>query len=167
MAHTIEGSYDVVSMSHYLEHTHGLKEELEAAHLCLKDEGLLFIEIPDPECSLGRFRGAGGCHGSSPTPTSSQYIQLTGPSVHEGIRGGGLASWRERIKRLILFATYLQVNRLAPPKACLGRLLSASCHGRMTHSLMLDARHAMDCVRLAHGPCDGGSHVEGKALQHP
>ena len=47
-------SYDVVSMSHYLEHTLDPRAELDAAHTALAPGGRLLIEVPDPEFALGR-----------------------------------------------------------------------------------------------------------------
>jgi ubiquinone/menaquinone biosynthesis C-methylase UbiE len=52
-------SYDVVSMSHYLEHTLDPAAEIEAAARVLPSGGLLFIEVPDPESRLGRLFGRG------------------------------------------------------------------------------------------------------------
>jgi len=45
--------YDVISMSHYLEHTREPKEEIAAASLALNEGGHLLIEVPDPESKLG------------------------------------------------------------------------------------------------------------------
>ncbi|HWL87004.1 MAG TPA: class I SAM-dependent methyltransferase [Polyangiaceae bacterium] len=47
--------YDVVSMSHYLEHTTDPKAEIAAAARVLDHGGLFFIEVPDPECRFGRW----------------------------------------------------------------------------------------------------------------
>ena len=52
-------SYDVVSMSHYLEHTLDPAAEIDAAARVLQKKGLLFIEVPDPESRLGRLFGRG------------------------------------------------------------------------------------------------------------
>jgi ubiquinone/menaquinone biosynthesis C-methylase UbiE len=52
-------SYDVVSMSHYLEHTLDPAAEIDAAARVLPSGGLLFIEVPDPESRLGRVFGRG------------------------------------------------------------------------------------------------------------
>lgn len=49
--------YDVVSMSHYLEHTIDQRAEIAAAAKVLRDDGLLLIELPDPECGFGRLFG--------------------------------------------------------------------------------------------------------------
>jgi ubiquinone/menaquinone biosynthesis C-methylase UbiE len=51
--------YDVVSMSHYLEHTLDPAAEIDAAARVLPSGGLLFIEVPDPESRLGRLFGRG------------------------------------------------------------------------------------------------------------
>jgi hypothetical protein len=53
----LEGRYDVVSMSHYLEHTREPEDEIRAASIALGREGLLMIELPDPEFRLGRVLG--------------------------------------------------------------------------------------------------------------
>jgi ubiquinone/menaquinone biosynthesis C-methylase UbiE len=50
-------SYDVVSMSHYLEHTLDPAAEIDAAARVLPNGGLLFIEVPDPESRLGKILG--------------------------------------------------------------------------------------------------------------
>jgi SAM-dependent methyltransferase len=49
--------YDVVSMSHYLEHTRDPRAEIAAAAQVLPEGGLLFIEVPDPESRMGRILG--------------------------------------------------------------------------------------------------------------
>jgi SAM-dependent methyltransferase len=54
LAPGIAGSYDVVSMSHYLEHTREPLDELDAAATALVPGGHLFIEVPDPEWPMGR-----------------------------------------------------------------------------------------------------------------
>ena len=57
LAPTIAGAYDVVSMHHYLEHTREPLEELDAARTALAPDGLLLIELPDPESRYGRILG--------------------------------------------------------------------------------------------------------------
>ncbi|MCH2105575.1 MAG: class I SAM-dependent methyltransferase [Planctomycetes bacterium] len=49
--------YDVISLSHCLEHVPDPKEELEAAARLLNPGGRLFIEVPDPTCKFGRWLG--------------------------------------------------------------------------------------------------------------
>lgn len=49
--------FDVVSMSHYLEHTRDPREELASAVEVLVPGGHLMIEVPDPECRWGRLFG--------------------------------------------------------------------------------------------------------------
>jgi SAM-dependent methyltransferase len=53
----IAGRYDVVSMSHYLEHTRDPAAEIEAAATALEPGGLLMIEVPDPECPIRKVLG--------------------------------------------------------------------------------------------------------------
>jgi SAM-dependent methyltransferase len=49
--------YDVVSMSHYLEHVREPAAEIEAAATVLRPGGHLFIEVPDPDSRLGSLLG--------------------------------------------------------------------------------------------------------------
>lgn len=49
-ADTLAGSYDVVSMNHYLEHVRDVFAELDAAAKVVQPGGHLLIEIPDPQC---------------------------------------------------------------------------------------------------------------------
>ncbi len=51
-------TYDVVSMSHYLEHTRDPRAEIEAARTVLSPGGLLMIEVPDPESRMGKVLGS-------------------------------------------------------------------------------------------------------------
>ena len=57
MAQELAGTYDVVSMSHYLEHTRDPQAEVRAAATVLKPGGMLFIEVPDPSSWLGHALG--------------------------------------------------------------------------------------------------------------
>jgi ubiquinone/menaquinone biosynthesis C-methylase UbiE len=50
-------AYDVVSMSHYLEHTRDPRAEIAAAARVLGPGGCLFIEVPDPECRMRHLLG--------------------------------------------------------------------------------------------------------------
>ncbi|WP_394851181.1 class I SAM-dependent methyltransferase [Pendulispora rubella] len=50
-------SYDVISMSHYLEHTTDPRAEIDAASRVLHPGGLFFVEVPDPDCFFGRLLG--------------------------------------------------------------------------------------------------------------
>ena len=58
MAKDLAGKYDVVSMSHYLEHTREPRAEIEAAAKVVKPGGALLVEVPDPESRLGSFFGS-------------------------------------------------------------------------------------------------------------
>ena len=53
----LAGSYDVVSMHHYLEHTRDPRAEIAAARTSLVEGGHLLIEVPDPESSWSRRVG--------------------------------------------------------------------------------------------------------------
>lgn len=57
LASSLAGQYDVVSMSHYLEHTREPQAEIAAAFTALTPGGLLFIEQPDPDSKMGKWLG--------------------------------------------------------------------------------------------------------------
>ncbi len=54
LAPTLRGEYDVVSLSHCLEHTRDPRSEIAAARQALKPGGRLLVEVPDPESVLRR-----------------------------------------------------------------------------------------------------------------
>ena len=58
LAPGLAGRYDVVSMHHYLEHTHDPRAELAAAHTVLAPGGLISIEQPNPDSRFGDLLGA-------------------------------------------------------------------------------------------------------------
>jgi SAM-dependent methyltransferase len=57
LAHAIAGRYDVLSMSHYLEHTRDPRAELDVVAEVLAPGAYFLVEVPDPECVLGRLMG--------------------------------------------------------------------------------------------------------------
>lgn len=57
VAENMKAQYDVISLFHCLEHTPDPRKEIEAAHTALAPGGMLVIEVPDPECPLGRIFG--------------------------------------------------------------------------------------------------------------
>lgn len=54
---TIAQSYDVISMIQYLEHTIEPEQELKAAHTALKKDGVLIVEVPNPDFPLFKIIG--------------------------------------------------------------------------------------------------------------
>jgi SAM-dependent methyltransferase len=57
LAPTLAGSYDVVSMHHYLEHTREPGVDLDAAAVVVERGGFLEIEVPNPDSWLGNRLG--------------------------------------------------------------------------------------------------------------
>ncbi|WP_194896675.1 class I SAM-dependent methyltransferase [Catenulispora pinisilvae] len=57
VAPTVAGTYDVVSMFHYLEHSVEPGLELEAARLAIRPGGYLLIEVPDAASRYSRLLG--------------------------------------------------------------------------------------------------------------
>ena len=58
LAPSIAGTYDVVSMHHYLEHTRDPRAELDALALVVREGGYAEIEMPDVASRLGRALGS-------------------------------------------------------------------------------------------------------------
>ncbi|MCC6587040.1 MAG: class I SAM-dependent methyltransferase [Bryobacterales bacterium] len=56
-ASQLKGEYDVVSLFHCLEHSPDPVRDLDAVWEVLVPGGLLVIEVPNPECRLGRLLG--------------------------------------------------------------------------------------------------------------
>jgi 2-polyprenyl-3-methyl-5-hydroxy-6-metoxy-1,4-benzoquinol methylase len=54
IAPQLAGQYDVVSIFHCLEHVLEPAEEIRSAHTVLAPNGLIIIEVPNPECWFGR-----------------------------------------------------------------------------------------------------------------
>lgn len=56
-ANTSQDRYDIISLSHCMEHVPDPSAELAAAAKLLNPGGHLFIEVPDPTCKFGRWLG--------------------------------------------------------------------------------------------------------------
>ncbi len=115
-ARDIAGSYDVVSMHHYLEHTLDPASELAAAHTALSDGGHLLIEVPDPDCRLGRWLGRFWLPWFQPqhqhllsVANLERLLEKNGFHTVEWHRGEA----HQQVD--FLFALYLILDRIAPP----------------------------------------------------
>jgi SAM-dependent methyltransferase len=109
------GAYDVVSMSHYLEHTLDPRAEIKAAARVLTDDGYLFIELPDPESKMGTLLGRAWLPWFQP-----QHIGLmTVKNLEAIVRDAGFEPivWHRGEAHQpcdLLFATYLTADKIAP-----------------------------------------------------
>lgn len=116
LAPTLAGQYDVVSLSHCLEHTRDPRAEIAAAHVALAAGGLLLIDVPDPELVLRKlFR--------------SRWLPYFQPQHQHLLSSGNLQRLlREagfEIERVVrgpahtgfdaFFAAFLSLDRWAPP----------------------------------------------------
>jgi hypothetical protein len=116
LASQLAGRYDAISMSHYLEHTLDPRSELAAAHTALADRGCLLIEVPDPEFALGRVLGRYWLPWFQP-----QHLHLLSVKNLEKLlreRGFTPIVWHRGAahqKVDLFFASYLLLDRLAPP----------------------------------------------------
>jgi SAM-dependent methyltransferase len=117
LAPTIEGSYDAVSMSHYLEHTLDPRAELAAARTALVPGGHLLIEVPDPEFGFGKLLGRLWLPWFQPqhmhflsVKNLERLLREAGFSPVEWHRGKA----HQRVD--FLFAVLLAIGVLAPPR---------------------------------------------------
>jgi SAM-dependent methyltransferase len=115
LAAELVGSYDVVSMHHYLEHTRDPEAELDAAALALESGGHLLIEVPDPDSRLGRKLGwmwgpwfQPQHQHFVPMGNLSEALERRGFSIVAGERGPA----HQPVD--LAFAMWLVANRVAP-----------------------------------------------------
>jgi SAM-dependent methyltransferase len=116
LAPELEGAYDVVSMSHYLEHTREPRDEIAAARMALGEGGLLFIEVPNPESSLRKVLGRYWVPWFQPQHQhllSAKNLErlLTEQGFDVVRRDGGEA----HLPVDFFFGAHLWLGRLAPP----------------------------------------------------
>jgi SAM-dependent methyltransferase len=108
--------YDVVSMSHYLEHTRDPRLEIAAAAQVLPAGGLLLIELPDPECTTGRLLGRLWLPWFQP---QHQHL-LSVANLEKLLRAGGFEPVKVHRGEAhqtvdLFFGAYLLFAHLAPP----------------------------------------------------
>ena len=123
--------YDVVSMSHYLEHTTDQRAELAAAAKVLRPGGHLMIELPDPTSKLGQRLGTYWLPWFQP-----QHLHLVSPeNLTRLLKEAGfeVLHWHRREAHQpidLFFGMFLLTNRAAgpgelpwlPPRTALHRL---------------------------------------------
>jgi hypothetical protein len=115
-AEMLAGRYDVVSMHHYLEHTRDPGAELDAAAEVLGTDGLLLIELPDPQSRLGRRLGR--WWGPWFQPQHQHLLTLDNLKTMLAMKGFQVvAEQRQQAHQPcdLVFALLLVVNRIAPP----------------------------------------------------
>jgi SAM-dependent methyltransferase len=108
--------YDVVSMSHYLEHTREPAAEIAAAATVLRPGGVLFIEVPDPESRMGALLGGLWLPWFQP-----QHQHFLNPTRLEALlrkHGFSPVAWHRGQAHQVVdffFAAGLLVRRIVPP----------------------------------------------------
>ena len=118
LAPDLRGSYDVVSMHHYLEHTRDPAAELDAADTVLESGGHLLIEVPDPECRYGR--ALGWMWGPWFQPQHQHFVSvanLTGLLAERGFSVIEVERGPAHQPVDLAFALMLFTNRVAGPPA--------------------------------------------------
>jgi len=117
-AQELEGQYDGVSMSHYLEHTTDPLSELDAAHCALKEGGLLMIEVPDPASIFGKSLRSFWLPWFQPQHLHFMSVENLGRSLEE--RGFEVLDVdREQAHQSVdlFFATLILLQRIAPDRS--------------------------------------------------
>jgi SAM-dependent methyltransferase len=117
LAPQLAGRYDAVSMSHYLEHTLDPRKELDAAHTALATNGYLMIEVPDPDFRLGRMLRRWWLPWFQ--PQHLHFLSVTNLERLLRERGFTPVEWhRGKAHQRVdfFFATYLFLDRIAPPQ---------------------------------------------------
>jgi SAM-dependent methyltransferase len=116
LAPTLAGEYDVVSLSHCLEHTRDPRAEIAAAHVALAPGGFLLIDVPDPESILRKLFRSRWLPYFQPQHqhllSSGNLQRLLGEAgfvVERAVRGPAHTGFDA------FFATYLTLDRWAPP----------------------------------------------------
>ncbi|HEY3142047.1 MAG TPA: class I SAM-dependent methyltransferase [Acidimicrobiales bacterium] len=117
LADDLAGSYDVVSMHHYLEHTPDPRAELDAATKLLQPGGHLLVEVPDPEFPLARLMGNWW---GSYLPAQHLHLLSIGNLERLLVERGYEVVRRTRGRAHVLgsdfaWAAYLLFQRVAPP----------------------------------------------------
>jgi SAM-dependent methyltransferase len=116
LAPTFAGQFDMVSMSHYLEHTRDPRLELTSAHAVLEKNGYLLVEVPDPECPLGDILGQRWLPWFQPqhqhllnATNLGRLLDESGFEALKWVRGGS------HLPTDFLFAAFLALGDIAPP----------------------------------------------------
>jgi SAM-dependent methyltransferase len=118
LAGKLANRYDVVSMSHYLEHTRDQRAEIAAASTALKEGGHFLLEVPDPECPIGRALGGFWLPWFQPqhqhltsAANMRKLLEAAGFEVVKEVRGPA------HIPVDLAFATVILMKRIAPDPA--------------------------------------------------
>ncbi|MHB1845497.1 MAG: class I SAM-dependent methyltransferase, partial [Deltaproteobacteria bacterium] len=116
LAGSLEGRYDVVSLSHCLEHTRDPRQELAAAHRVLAAEGQLLIEVPDPECRLRHLLGSRWMPYFQPQHQHLLSVGNLGRLLGEaGFEVTRVERGPAHVGSNVFFAAWLTLDGLSPP----------------------------------------------------
>ncbi|MEV6315392.1 class I SAM-dependent methyltransferase [Streptomyces sp. NPDC051776] len=113
----LAGSYDVVSMFHYLEHSTNPREELRAAWKTIRPGGHLVIEVPDAESRFARWLGRWWLPWLQPQHLNFVPLaNLRGELAALGFTVVAEQHAEPHDTVDLLGAVWLPLNRLAPPE---------------------------------------------------
>ncbi|MFG2003132.1 class I SAM-dependent methyltransferase [Spirillospora sp. NPDC048911] len=116
LADKLSGTYDVVSMHHYLEHTLDPAAELSAAARVLPLGGHLLIEVPDPASPVARLAGRWWHNWFQPQHLHLiPLANLTTALAARGFRVVAVDRGAAHQELDLLMVVTLLLNRLSPP----------------------------------------------------
>ena len=116
LAGELAGSYDVVSMHHYLEHTREPGDELDAAAEVLEPGGFLSIELPDASSWLGHRLGRYWLPWLQPQHQHFLSVErLTAMLEERGFTIVACQRSEPHQAAELMAAVHLAVTRLTPP----------------------------------------------------
>ncbi|WP_019632755.1 class I SAM-dependent methyltransferase [Actinomadura atramentaria] len=116
LADKLAGTYDVVSMHHYLEHTLDPLSELDAAARTLPAGGHLLIEVPDPESPVARLAGRWWHNWFQPQHLHLIPVDnLVNALVSRGFEPVAIERGPAHQNLDLLMVVVLLLNRLIPP----------------------------------------------------
>ncbi len=116
LAPSLEGRYDVVSLSHCLEHTRDPRTDLAAAHRVLGPNGQLVIEVPDPECSMRHVLGTRWMPYFQPQHQQLLSVRNLSRVLDElGFEVTRVERGPAHVGSNVFFATWLTLDGWAPP----------------------------------------------------
>jgi SAM-dependent methyltransferase len=115
LASSLAGQFDVVSMSHCMEHTRDPRAELAAARTVLAPGGTLLIDVPNPDCVLRKALG----HRWLPYFQPQHQHMLSVANLRKLAEEAGLEVVRVDYKDAhtsqdFLFGVYLTLDGLSP-----------------------------------------------------
>lgn len=109
LAVTSEGQFDVITLSHVIEHVHRPVDLLKTLHSMLKPGGVLWLETPNLY-SLGHSRFGANWRDLDPP---RHLVLFTPDALRRALKEAGFEDIRQRWRGMVLFAIFAASNSIA------------------------------------------------------